>query len=316
MPSPTVSQVHIQTALTDLSIAYLQEKPPISDRVFPRVSVSKKSDAFFIWNKGQMWRSNVQGRAPGTKFARTSITLGKEYFNCEQYALEYQIPDEVIANQDDAIDVENAGTEWLTDQLNLKKDLTFANDFFKAGIWTVGTVGTAWDNVSSGTPLTAIRSGVRSIRQALGASANHRIIGLGGVKILDALISSNQILERSKGVVVQSQQALESMLAPILGLDELIISDREVNTAKEGETPAYAPVFDNDFLLLARPITPGRMTPSAGYTFAWDEDGKGDMYVEQWRDESVKSDILRGVMHYDQVVTGPELGVFYENPVT
>jgi hypothetical protein len=75
-------------------------------------------------------------------------------------------------------------------------------------------------------------------------------------------------------------------------------------------------VFDNDFLIVAVPVSPGLSVPAAGYTFAWDENGRGDMYVETYREEQKKATVVRAVCYYDQKQTGTDLGVYFDNAVT
>lgn len=317
MPLPTLSQVHVQAALTDLSIAYRQDAPATSDQLFPRVSVDKQSNKYFIWDKGDMWRNEAKKRAPTADFARVGIRVSTSNYSADQFALEYLIADEIAANADAAIDIESTATMYLVDQLNLQKDLSFAADFFTTSSgWASGTVSTAWDNIASGTPVTNITNAVLTIKRALGGSNQHDIIGLGGAKILTALLLSDQVRDRTKYVLAQSQAALEASLAPVLGLDRLIINTREYNTADEGLTASYSPIFDNDFLVVAVPRNPGLSVPSAGYTFAWNEGGRGDMYVETYREEPKKSTVVRAVCYYDQKQTGTDIGVFFTNPVT
>jgi hypothetical protein len=317
MATTTLSNVHIQAALGNLSIAYRQDRPPVSDRLFPRVSVAKQADKFFVWDKGDMWRAEAKERAPGTLFPRASLRLSTDDYRARQWALEYELPDEIEANADAVLDLQETATMFLTDQLSLIKDIKFAANFFTTSSgWTSGTVGTAWDNAASGTPISAINGAVRSIRDVLGSSNGHRIVGLGGTKILSALTGSAEVRDSVKYVTQATQMGLEGSLAPILGLDELIIDGRQQNTAKEGRTATYAALFDNDFLVVAVPRNPGRNTPAAGYTFAWNEGGRGDTYVEMYRDEIKKQDILRAVTYFDQVQTGAALGVFFSNAVT
>src|SRR6187551_1468459 len=128
MPLPTINQVHIQGALTDLSIAYRQDAPAVSDLIFPRVIVGHQADKYYVWNKGDMWRAEARKRAPGADFARIGVRLSTDNYNADQYALEYNLPDEIVANQDVAVDMENTATTTLVDQLNLQKDLDFARD--------------------------------------------------------------------------------------------------------------------------------------------------------------------------------------------
>ena len=317
MPLPTISQVHVQSALTDLSIAYRQNTPAVADQLFPRVGVNKQANKYFIWDKGDMWRNEAKKRAPAADFARVGVRLSTDSYSCDQFALEYLLADEIVANADAGIEAESTATMYLVDQLNLQKDLSFAADFFTTSSgWGSGTVSTAWDNVSSGTPVTNITTSVLTIKRALGASDQHRIVGIGGTKILNALITSDQVRDRTKYVQAGTYAALEGALAGALGLDDLVISTREYKTAKEGRTASYSPVFDNEFLIVAVPRNPGLSTPAAGYTFAWDEGGRGDMYVEQYREEAKKADVVRAVCYYDQKQTGADLGVLFENAVT
>lgn len=318
MPLPTLQQVHIQSALSDLSIAYRQDAPSVADQLFRPVSVDKQADKYFIWNKGDMWRREAsKRRAPGADFPRVGIRVSTGNYSCEQIPLEYPIPDEIVANQDAAIDIEQTGALYLVDQLSLERDITFATDFFTTSSgWTSGTVSTAWDTVATGTPVTNISTAARDIRRALGASNQHDIVGVGGVKVLNALITSDQVRDRTKYVMAQTQDAIEAALAGVLGLTRLVISNREYNTAKEGRTAAYSPVFDNDFLVLAVPRNPGKNVAAAGYTFEWNEDGRGSMYTEMYREEPKKQNVLRTICYWDMVQTGTDLGIFFNNPVT
>ena len=50
MPLPTVRDVHLDTAMTQVSIAY-QNNAFIADQVFPVVRVNKKSDYYWIFPK-------------------------------------------------------------------------------------------------------------------------------------------------------------------------------------------------------------------------------------------------------------------------
>ncbi len=52
-----------------------------------------------------------------------------------------------------------------------------------------------------------------------------------------------------------------------------------------------------------------RAIASAGYQFEWN-DGNGTMYVESYRDESTKSDVLRGISYYDQKQVAAGLGIW------
>lgn len=309
MALPTTRDVHIDAALTDLSIAYRQEAPAYAARIFPTVTVNKQSDKYFVWDKGDMWRRSVQKRAAGTKFARAGMRLSTDTYFSEQYALEHQIPDEVRRNADAAIDPERTGVQFLVDQHNLERDYLWANTYMSSGAgWTSGTVTAKWDT-TNGVPVTDVQYWMSLIKQQIGASSQHRYIGVCGTIVKARLMGNSQIRNSTIYVTQGTSQAIEQSLAAVLGLDDLVVFDRVQNTAAEGKTAVYAPLVDDDFLLLAVPRSPGLDVPSAGYSFEWN-DGNGSMYVESYRDETIKSDILRGICYFDLKQVAGGLGVF------
>lgn len=316
MPLPTARDVHVDMALTDFSIAYRQEMPAYADRIFPRMTVTKQSDKYFVWDKADMWRRNItKKRAAGTAFERGGVRLSTDSYYCEEYPLEYPIDDRVRRNSDAAVDLENFGARWLVEQINLEKDYQWATDFMTTSSgWTAGTAlsNGKWSVSATATPITDVTGWVRQLKRGLGSSRQHRIVGVCGSIVEKALISNAQIRNSKIYVAEGTVEAIRASLAAVLGLDELIIFDREYNTAAEGKAASYSPIVDDDFLVVAVPRTLGLEVPSAGITFEWD-DGKGPMYIEQYRDEPIASDILRGVCHFDHKLTGADLGVFLDD---
>ena len=51
MPNPTVRDVHIDSAMGEISIAYHNQNY-IWSQVFPEVPVQKRSDYYFVFPKG------------------------------------------------------------------------------------------------------------------------------------------------------------------------------------------------------------------------------------------------------------------------
>lgn len=311
MGSYTTRDVHVDAALSTLSIAYRQENPAYSDLIFPRVPVAKQSDKFYVWSKADAWRRNVAKRAPGTRAARASIGNSTSTYFSEQYALEHFIEDEKRRNADPAINPEETGTRFLTDQHALEKDYQWTAAYMSASAgWGSGSLGSGgkW-NTSTGAPVTDVQNWTRTIKRALGASRQHKFVGVCGTIVEAALIGNTQIRNSSIYVQQGTVTAVRASLAAVLGIDELVVIDREYNTAAEGKAASYSPLADDDFLVVAVPRAPGLDVPSAGYTFEWD-DGQGTMYVEMYRDEPNKSDVLRAIQYFDMKQTGTDLGVF------
>ena len=68
MPNPTQSDLHVNAPLTNVIVAYMQDKAQfIADKVFPRVPVQKQSDMYWKYSKSDWRRTDAQKRAPGTE---------------------------------------------------------------------------------------------------------------------------------------------------------------------------------------------------------------------------------------------------------
>ena len=64
MPQTTLSQVHIDAALTNISTAYAQDaKNFVASQVFPTVPVSNKPDKYFTYDKSDFRRNEAKPRA-------------------------------------------------------------------------------------------------------------------------------------------------------------------------------------------------------------------------------------------------------------
>lgn len=313
MPLPTQRNVHIETALTNLSVAYRQDMPPVSEMLFPRVPVMKVSDKYFVWNKADRWRHESYLHAPGASYKRRGMRLSEDSYQCDEYGNEYPLPDQVRANADDPVDLDDNIVSSTWEQVYLDKDIDFASRYMVAAAgWQVGVLGAGKWNTANSTPVKDMLAAARSIRRALGGNRNYTLKAVCGSIVEVALLGNAEINNKIINVQVGTIDNIRSLLAGVMGVDEIIIADREQTTSKEGATTAtFAPIFDDDLLLVAVPNSPGRQTPAAGYTFAWSEGGRGDMYVESYREEGIKSDIYRGICYYDHKQVDPELGVLF-----
>ena len=76
MYTPTAGDVHVNTPLTQISIAYLQNQDQfVAAQMCPVIPVSKQSDRYYVYNRGDFFRDQMQKRAPGTPAASAGYRL-------------------------------------------------------------------------------------------------------------------------------------------------------------------------------------------------------------------------------------------------
>ena len=70
MPQPTFGDAHVDAALTNISVAYVQDASNfIASQVFPTIPVEHASDKYFIYTQDDFFRDEylahaVEGKCP------------------------------------------------------------------------------------------------------------------------------------------------------------------------------------------------------------------------------------------------------------
>lgn len=318
MPLPTASDVHVDAVLTNISVAYQQEIPAIADMIFPMVPVLKQSNKYFIYSLADWNRSMMEKRAPGTESAGAGWRVSNDSYYCDVFALHKDVDDQTRANYDAPLDADRDAVEFLQTQTKLKRDVLFATDFFKTGLWTgstIGsdiTVGTQWSAANS-TPVKDVRAQRRSMRLKTGRYPNTLLIS---GEVWDALGDNADIRDRIK--YTQRDVVSEEIVAQLMQVKRVIVADTMKVTSNEAAAATTtAAVFGKHALLCYTPDRPGLQVPAAGYTFEWNEPlgSMGGQRVARFRMEHIKSDRVEIEAAFDQKLVGADLGVFFSSVV-
>ena len=314
MPQPTVSDVHVDAILTNISVAYMQEADNfVASRAFPQIPVNKQSDKYFTYSQADFFRDQVQLRADGTPSAGTGYSLSTATYAAEVYALHKDIGDQVRQNADNPIDPDMDATRFLTQQMLIRQEIDWASNAFATGIWdTDRTPGTLWSAAGS-TPIADIETGKQTVMTATGYVPNTLIISY---KAFSALVDNSDIVDRIK--FTSQDSVTPDLLARVFNVDRCLIMSSVYNTAAEGATAAYSAVGDKDALLCYTPRNPGLMVPSAGYQMVWSGISAGlgtASAVSRFRLDELKADRIEIEAAWDTKIVSSALGYFFSNPV-
>ena len=123
---PSRSDVHVNRPLTNISIAFLQNAEHfVATRVFPNIPVSKKSDAYFTYDRGEFNRDEMEERAPATESAGGTYEIGTDTYFARTRAYHKDVPDQVRDNADDPIDLDREATQYVTHKALIKREVTW-----------------------------------------------------------------------------------------------------------------------------------------------------------------------------------------------
>lgn len=310
MSNPTVSQVHINQPLSNVLVGYFQEQPSALRAVFPPVSVKKRSDSYFIWNKGDLMRSDAAVRAPGNAPVDFNIGISNTSYTCVEYALRYGLVDELESNAD--FNVREPIAKALGQKLMLRETLLFASTYLVGSVWATDNTlagATQWSDINS-TPVAAVRLAKRTIKLSTGFMPNVMTMN---DAVADALIEHPDL--RGRLAVTQMQNIgydqRASFLGQIFGL-EVIILDQIYNSAVENQTASMGAAVTDNCLIAYRSTSPAINAPSAGYTFEWSSESGGSS-VKTYRDgdEGKRMDWLEASTYVAPQVVATDCGYLF-----
>ena len=332
MPLLTPSQVHIDTPLSNLTLAYAQSQTNfVADKVFPTVGVARQSDKYYIYDRANMNRTgDVKKLAPRTEVNRIGMTISNSSYFADVYGLGMDFDEQTIANEDEVLNIRSAGAETLAMRLMIHREENFATTFFSTGIWGTEVAGAAsgagtpvyWNDYTNSTPITDVTDARRAMQlKSGGYKPNTMVVG----KVTrDELINHPDILARLNGGSTVTNPALitDAKLAEIFEVENFFVMEAVNNTAVEGAAESNAFIGGKHALLCHTPSSAGLMTPAAGMTFAWNNiPGANNLgiTVESFSDDALKrqqiAEHIQVKMSYDMKVVGADLGYFFKDIV-
>lgn len=323
MPLPTSRDVHVPGLLNDFAIEHGQDLSVdfAADAAATLISVDKQSDKYIVWDIGDIYRSVMALRTPGTKSEQGGIRIdtSNQYF-ADVYAMNSLITDEDKANADSVVMLEDAKVRWLMGQVKLKRDKLYADKVFKTGAWTSNTeqAGVSGSpganqfkqfNDSASVPIKIITDQMLSIQSATGRMPN---VGVCNPTVARNLIDHADFVARNTSSGMIPARVSIADVAAVLELDRIIVGRAVENTAAEGATDAITNVFGKHFLLLSLTPAMSKDEPTAVGGFVWKRfEGATSTgaAIRSWYEEDIQSTRYEVQDAYVPKITANELGV-------
>lgn len=323
MANPNINDVHVSSALTNVSISFSQSSTAfVHNRVFATVPVENQSNVFYVWNRQDLLRSAAQRRAPGTPAPERDFRIANSPYFCDRDSVAHLIPDPVRRNADPAVNYDASITEMLSQDLMIAKEQRWATAFFGTGIWSgassstdmTGQVAPAstssnferWDQATS-VPVEDVKGEANAIQEKTGRRPNRLVLG---PHVYRALTDHPDILDRIKHT--QRGVVTAELLAAIFEVDMVEVMQATRHTGVEQGADSFAFVGGSGALLTYASPAPNLQTPSGGYRFAWGPES----FVSRFRIDDREGDKIVTEAWYDQRVTSAVLGAFFATCVS
>lgn len=319
----TPSDVHVNRPLTNISVAYMQDQAAfVASRIFPVVSVSKQSDLYFTYDRGDWNRNEMKLRAPATETAGGTYNVSTDSYFCNVYGVHRDLDDQIRANADQPLQLDREATEWCSRKGLIFRELQWASNFFVPAAWTTVKTGVAaapaanqflqWNDAAS-EPVKDIKAWKDEMLAKTGFTPNVLVLGH---QTYTALTENDAIIDRVKYGQTPGSPAMvnRQALAALFEIERIEVLSAIYNSAAEGATEVSGFIGNGKSAALYYVApSPGLMTPSAGYTFSWTgyagagaEGGR----ISSYRMDNIKSDRVELELAFAHKKVSDDLGIF------
>jgi hypothetical protein len=325
MPSPTSSLATLRPDLaTFLEFDLESEKNGyIATQVFPVIDVMSQAGNFGKIPLEQLLQQRSTVRAPGSGYARGNWTFDKEVYATEEHGAEEPVDDREAQMYAEYFQAEQISTLRAFSSVLRNAEQRVADAVFNSTLWSGGALTTGvvdeWDDAENCIPITDVEAAVQQIYDNSGLWANALIINR---KVFRNLRNSEQIIDRiassGAGSPTKATDITTQMLAQVFDLPYIIVAGTSRNSAREGQAASPVQIWDDEYAMVCKIATsPDMREPCIGRTFHWAQDGSSiGGTVESYRDEAVRSDVIRVRHDVDEVVLYKEAGHLLSNITT
>lgn len=310
MPNPVAPFAVNPAVISSIAISYTNRRL-IADLVMPRVAVGTSEFKYPVMNMADSFT------VPDTKIGRKSrpnqvettgtLVPGTVY----PYGLDDIVPQSDIDKAAPGVDPINVQTEFVTNLVALDREIRVANAVFNPANHNnkVTLSGTSqWSDYANSDPVSAIMGGLdtaimRPNTMVIGRLAFSKLSM--HPKICKAIFGNNT----DAGIVTREQ------LAQLLELDQVLVGEGFVNTAKRGQAANMQRVWGKNAAFLYSELP--QMSENAttwGFTAQF-----GDRFADSWFDKNAGGlgggHIVRVGEEVNEVVCAPDLSYFFQNVV-
>jgi hypothetical protein len=326
---PDIGDVHVNAALTDVSIGF-QNDPQwyIADQVFPTVPSDKQSNIYLKYNRGDFFQGSEDlslttgtggalERTPGTEAKKVGyrVDLTNTFF-CINYAIGVDIPDELRSNADAVFNLDMEATKLATEILRIRREIEWVGAAFRTGVWatdrTGGTDFTQFGDYGGSDPFTEFENNLDSVEAATGVRPNKLVLG---PTVWRRLKHHPDFIDRIKGGATTGSPALmtKQQLAAMLEIDQVLVGRglyRSSIEATGNDTPTLTRIFGSHALLLYTPPSATRFNPAAGMNFYWQPlTGGGMQFIRRYREDKKRKDVIEAHGYWQVKVTETQSGI-------
>lgn len=268
----------------------------VGTQILPVREVATKTGQYPVFGDDQFDLNASKVRAAGSAFARRDFAYGQQDFSCKQYALEGLLPDEDVsqASDDGISDSAAAIAKKLQRDIMVGHELRVASTM-AAAAFNSTAVTAAFSSKATALPIEDIQNAVERL------NGNGFYDGLALIietSLFNKMINTDDVRGIFNG---NGQYTNRQVILDALGVSQIIVTPTRYNSAAKGKTASRSKIWSTTDFFVGQVAGGDFANGGFGRTLAYSADG-GVFSAEQYRDEPIKSDVLRVFNSVDESI--------------
>jgi len=303
---PNTSAAVYRPDLGQVVMEYVEDvsMQPIGLQVMPLFPTARQAASFPVIPTEALLKLPDTARAPRGGYNRGDWEYERGTFSTDEYGWEEPIDDAerslLEGEAPGAADFIATRRAW--NHIMRAQEKRIADMVFNATTFSTVTAGVTeeWDDADNATPIEDVNDAVETIRENCGMVPNVLIIGW---KTFQNLKNCDQIVDRLKYTFpgIDLNRMNSEQLAAVFNLPKVLVGGAVYDSSGKGIDASISNVWDPEYAMLTRVATGRDITePCIGRTFLWTEDSPANPIVESYREDKVRSDIIRVRHHVDE----------------
>ncbi len=296
MPTPTTALATHRPDLAsfveyDLEASFMGL---IGARVFPFFSVGTVAGPFGRVTLESLSKTIGTLRAPGAPYNRSKWQFEEDSYACQEHGAEEPIDDRHRNMYANFFDAEVMATLRARNSVLVNHEKRI-KDILHTDRSQNTAAAVTWDTPATATPVDNVDTAVRALYDR-GIMANALVLGW---KAFRNVIRTDQVIALMEasgaGEKAAPGRITADKLAEVRNVDQVIVGSKQENTNLAPASNTLSAIWPEDTAYVTRVAeSPDIQEPCCGRTFHWEEDGSEEGgRVEQYRDETVRSEIYR-----------------------
>lgn len=262
--------------------------------VFPDFPVPVSSMEYPVMPKESLLQLLDVNRGPYGHYNRWEGEFESGHFKTTEKGLEVKKDDRFLALYRSMLDYEGSLVRLNQEGILRAKEYAIAAKVFNTTQFTAHNASVAWSTAATAAPRTDILAAKAALR-ALGIVPNALIIPYQGLLWLQNATAVQTAVTNIFSDPQKTGMIEIAHLRAYLEVEQIIVAGGIYNSAKRGAAATVAEIWGSRYAMLCRIGTQGAdiAEPCIGRTFRWNEGANAEIIVEQYRDETVRADIIR-----------------------